>query len=119
MCKHGNVFSLAVLIGRGLDHNLLGSRLRNILHSLPLLALFSFQGIYPFSYRLRNRAAYFLLIRGFIRCRLSRIYAILGETAVAQVTIEYSTRLAAERGKLRSEERRVGKECRSRWSPYH
>src|SRR2546430_17138754 len=25
---------------------------------------------------------------------------------------------AAERG-LRSEERRVGKECRSRWSPYH
>src|SRR2546422_2109171 len=24
-----------------------------------------------------------------------------------------------ERGELRSEERRVGKECRSRWSPYH
>ena len=24
-----------------------------------------------------------------------------------------------ERGVLRSEERRVGKECRSRWSPYH
>ena len=24
-----------------------------------------------------------------------------------------------ERGNLRSEERRVGKECRSRWSPYH
>ena len=23
------------------------------------------------------------------------------------------------RGKKRSEERRVGKECRSRWSPYH
>ena len=23
------------------------------------------------------------------------------------------------RGKWRSEERRVGKECRSRWSPYH
>src|SRR5258707_2134058 len=23
------------------------------------------------------------------------------------------------RGKMRSEERRVGKECRSRWSPYH
>ena len=25
----------------------------------------------------------------------------------------------AEFGKPRSEERRVGKECRSRWSPYH
>ena len=27
--------------------------------------------------------------------------------------------LAVEPGVLRSEERRVGKECRSRWSPYH
>src|SRR5687767_15202149 len=26
---------------------------------------------------------------------------------------------AAAQDKLRSEERRVGKECRSRWSPYH
>ena len=24
-----------------------------------------------------------------------------------------------QRGEVRSEERRVGKECRSRWSPYH
>ena len=33
------------------------------------------------------------------------------------------TQLAQEKHKLerleRSEERRVGKECRSRWSPYH
>ena len=27
--------------------------------------------------------------------------------------------LAQNRGEVRSEERRVGKECRSRWSPYH
>ena len=27
--------------------------------------------------------------------------------------------LCRKPGKLRSEERRVGKECRSRWSPYH
>ena len=27
--------------------------------------------------------------------------------------------VASERRQLRSEERRVGKECRSRWSPYH
>ena len=26
---------------------------------------------------------------------------------------------AQNRGAMRSEERRVGKECRSRWSPYH
>ena len=30
-----------------------------------------------------------------------------------------STELAASRNNNRSEERRVGKECRSRWSPYH
>ena len=27
--------------------------------------------------------------------------------------------LTPHEGKTRSEERRVGKECRSRWSPYH
>src|SRR2546430_10112938 len=34
-----------------------------------------------------------------------------GQASVFQVTLPY--------GKIRSEERRVGKECRSRWSPYH
>ena len=29
------------------------------------------------------------------------------------------TVVLAEDGEQRSEERRVGKECRSRWSPYH
>jgi PAS domain-containing protein len=39
-----------------------------------------------------------------------------GEAFNAQVNPEdMPTRLRA----LRSEERRVGKECRSRWSPYH
>ena len=28
-------------------------------------------------------------------------------------------RYEVSKNKLRSEERRVGKECRSRWSPYH
>ena len=27
--------------------------------------------------------------------------------------------MAFKKGSIRSEERRVGKECRSRWSPYH
>src|SRR2546430_14574551 len=30
-----------------------------------------------------------------------------------------SRELTLDRGDVRSEERRVGKECRSRWSPYH
>src|SRR3712207_1152989 len=32
---------------------------------------------------------------------------------------DFYAALDAACGKLRSEERRVGKECRSRWSPYH
>ena len=36
---------------------------------------------------------------------------LLGDEAIAQA--------ALDAGLSRSEERRVGKECRSRWSPYH
>ena len=32
---------------------------------------------------------------------------------------EYNAVIDLQALKLRSEERRVGKECRSRWSPYH
>ena len=35
------------------------------------------------------------------------------------IVAEYYRRITVLNGMLRSEERRVGKECRSRWSPYH
>ena len=38
---------------------------------------------------------------------------------VTKVTGEVLVRHAQAWGRVRSEERRVGKECRSRWSPYH
>ena len=49
------------------------------------------------------------------------------EAAVVQFTGEKVKAVCAGRtdanvhatGQVRSEERRVGKECRSRWSPYH
>ena len=50
---------------------------------------------------------------------------VLGTTAeTPTLTEEEKTeikRFVVERtkGRIRSEERRVGKECRSRWSPYH
>ena len=34
-------------------------------------------------------------------------------------TKEWLPKVEKYRSDLRSEERRVGKECRSRWSPYH
>ena len=36
-----------------------------------------------------------------------------------QHTIVESSSLVPDNPTVRSEERRVGKECRSRWSPYH
>ena len=36
-----------------------------------------------------------------------------------QARREYHNIFKVMKGKKRSEERRVGKECRSRWSPYH
>src|SRR5260370_37402571 len=44
-----------------------------------------------------------------------------GRTALAQVSAEQMGTLAFNNNYVgfRSEERRVGKECRSRWSPYH
>src|SRR3712207_9537464 len=48
----------------------------------------------------------------------ARLRYILGGDRPSQTTrlALFSTRI---HGMLRSEERRVGKECRSRWSPYH
>src|SRR5258708_31228424 len=48
----------------------------------------------------------------------------VGEDSVVNRLPEINLRsgsdpVAIERPHLRSEERRVGKECRSRWSPYH
>ena len=43
--------------------------------------------------------------------KLTKIYG--EQTAVNSVNLHVKP------GRIRSEERRVGKECRSRWSPYH
>ena len=40
------------------------------------------------------------------------------KAGVEKVTALIEVRVTPQRG-MRSEERRVGKECRSRWSPYH
>ena len=44
------------------------------------------------------------------------ILGIVGESGSGKSTI---ARLITRQVDARSEERRVGKECRSRWSPYH
>ena len=72
--------------------------------------------------------------------RLDQAYGLAGSVGAAHVSVDYESRGArwghlqalrwasARRERVwiieddalaRSEERRVGKECRSRWSPYH
>ena len=41
------------------------------------------------------------------------------EESIAKGETRVQTRFPPEPNGYRSEERRVGKECRSRWSPYH
>ena len=40
-------------------------------------------------------------------------------TKLRQSSVYKANNAAAANARSRSEERRVGKECRSRWSPYH
>ena len=43
----------------------------------------------------------------------------LAVRALADIGIDISGNLSKHMNEFRSEERRVGKECRSRWSPHH
>src|SRR5258708_33495814 len=59
-------------------------------------------------------------------CALSHVYGILRWSAGSLSLVNGAILLingksikVVARHKSRSEERRVGKECRSRWSPYH
>ena len=49
----------------------------------------------------------------------SAVYVKAQKKAAENLGIEYDLKVFPEQITQRSEERRVGKECRSRWSPYH
>ena len=52
------------------------------------------------------------LIDTLVESGVERIYAVTGDSL-------NEVNEAVRKNNKRSEERRVGKECRSRWSPYH
>ena len=55
-----------------------------------------------------------------VTCHVSqaRTGGVSGSLGLAQDPSQFSL-ACRQTGPIRSEERRVGKECRSRWSPYH
>ena len=65
-------------------------------------------------------------MNGFVRIREFEESYTSTEKLIAKYILEhgneilnYSAQTLGEKTNTRSEERRVGKECRSRWSPYH
>src|ERR1039457_3172059 len=60
-----------------------------------------------------------LTLRILRREALTRVLAHPGELGIARAYVAGDLDIDGELDALRSEERRVGKECRSRWSPYH
>src|SRR2546425_13021893 len=50
---------------------------------------------------------------------IEKITSLVGQVTPAVFSAVQRDHAALRRYLLRSEERRVGKECRSRWSPYH
>ena len=53
------------------------------------------------------------LIEGSIRTGIEAIFMTLSQQNLTYAQVNHPIK------QIRSEERRVGKECRSRWSPYH
>ena len=54
-----------------------------------------------------------------VRVRIAGLVCTLRVSGAAQPGWAILQPLSLDRAQIRSEERRVGKECRSRWSPYH
>src|SRR3989449_1692509 len=75
-------------------------------------------------YQRRQESVHGLVREAFLRGISTRqvgpvLEPVLGEAYSAQTISRIARGLDAAVEKFRSEERRVGKECRSRWSPYH
>ena len=62
------------------------------------------------------------VLRGInVQMEQGKLYAIIGPSGCGKTTLLslIGGLDSPTSGQIRSEERRVGKECRSRWSPYH
>ena len=58
-------------------------------------------------------------LRGALNLERRHVVALANALRIGDREVTTALLTNWERSKGRSEERRVGKECRSRWSPYH
>ena len=65
-------------------------------------------------------AGTYRVVHFHLGCRLEALHAGRKDVAAVGATGEHEhLQVVLAEDEIRSEERRVGKECRSRWSPYH
>ena len=65
------------------------------------------------------RKLFLFLVVLFLSFQQLTLAAIKEMTSTPDSVYLFSFATSGDDGRSRSEERRVGKECRSRWSPYH
>ena len=63
--------------------------------------------------------AIFCIIMVSVFFRLNPTKSVMTENKTEPIIVIDAGHGGEDGGAVRSEERRVGKECRSRWSPYH
>src|SRR5258708_40140350 len=69
---------------------------------------------------LKKRASDHVSITGYVSDVRPYVAHVSGDAhMIGCPFFQFSRRMISDDGNFRSEERRVGKECRSRWSPYH
>ena len=86
----------------------LGTRLREVVSDLPKPMV-----------SINGKPFLDLILSLLNRCgSIERVILAVGYMA-DKIIERYVVKITATDGIFRSEERRVGKECRSRWSPYH
>ena len=85
----------------------------------------SFMGTDDEAARILEFSGFLIGINGVVTFKKSRLPEVLTKIPLEKIVLEtdspYLTPVPnrGKRNESRSEERRVGKECRSRWSPYH
>ena len=72
-------------------------------------------GIYGYNFATKQKSFFWILIYFLIQILIGSIIVFLGNGSGFSAILL----LPLAGHAVRSEERRVGKECRSRWSPYH
>src|SRR5690349_20857844 len=103
-----------LLLRRKLRERVFGSKLTSrLMVVFALMALIPGSLMYAISFQFLQRS-----IESWFDVRVDE--SLRGGMKLAQTAMENSLReLEKKADAMRSEERRVGKECRSRWSPYH